>query len=380
MKAVNKSLLPFLIIFALTLGSELINNIILLGLFFIYYKDLKFSSKQLLPVLILLIFLIPFFIFSMNINVLRIIIYFPRFLFLIYLIDLFRQKININDLNQWLRVVFYVHCITILICAIYPPLNIFFNKILLKPVPSEFRISGLFSGYDLVSFFTLTYLFVQYKKNSSVIDRSLIIQILFGFISTLVTGRFGLVLYGLFFLLIFFKNITFTKVAFFVSTAILITMVFKERVNWYYGSFRLIVDAIQLEDPLNTPIPLEDYGLERQEGIFTLSPIVLMEEASRPFHNIKDYLLPNNKESEVDSGPSFIVLNLGLIAAIFIYLYYFKNIFNLIHKEKFLIIILIILDIKFRIVLTILPTVWLLLNSRLLYSIKTKDEDYILYN
>ena len=43
--------------------------------------------------------------------------------------------------------------------------NSFVNIALRKAFTSDFRISGLFTGYDFISFFTVLYLYVEYRCN-----------------------------------------------------------------------------------------------------------------------------------------------------------------------------------------------------------------------
>ncbi|URC13107.1 hypothetical protein [Flavobacterium sp. B183] len=358
----GKYLVYFIVIFLLTMGSELLSNLIILILLCTQFKELKVKISDLLLTILIPLILLPFYLYSLNEHLLRIILYVPRFLIIILVFRSFLSNVSYGLLRSILQMVFFIHCFIILLCAAYPPLNVFFNVILGKSFTSEFRISGLFSGYDLISFFTVLYLYGEYRCSDYKFNLFGYLQLLLGFAATLVTGRFGIVVYLVFFCIIFFKKITFYKIISLVLSGVILFFLFYQRIVLFYSTFLLLKDTIQLDDQETSTLSLEDYGSEVQDGMYSLSPLTLYEEAARPFKDITKYIFPNTIASVVDSGPTFIILNAGFILFFVLYFYYFKLIYRSFTGITFITILILIMDFKIRIMFTVLPAIWILVN------------------
>lgn len=344
------------------MGSELLSNLIILILLCTQFKELKVKISDLLLTILIPLILLPFYLYSLNEHLLRIILYVPRFLIIILVFRSFLSNVSYGLLRSILQMVFFIHCFIILLCAAYPPLNVFFNVILGKSFTSEFRISGLFSGYDLISFFTVLYLYGEYRCSDYKFNLFGYLQLLLGFAATLVTGRFGIVVYLVFFCIIFFKKITFYKIISLVLSGVILFFLFYQRIVLFYSTFLLLKDTIQLDDQETSTLSLEDYGSEVQDGMYSLSPLTLYEEAARPFKDITKYIFPNTIASVVDSGPTFIILNAGFILFFVLYFYYFKLIYRSFTGITFITILILIMDFKIRIMFTVLPAIWILVN------------------
>jgi hypothetical protein len=344
------------------MGSELLSNVIILILLFTKFRELKFRKIDLFPAIVFPLILLPFYMYSGNEYFLRFIIYIPRFLLILVVFDFFLLNTSHEFLRSILQRVFIIHCVIILLCAIYPPLNNFFNIILSKPVVSEYRISGHFSGYDFISFFTVFYLYVEYRCNDYKFNLFGYLQLFLGFSATLVTGRFGIVLYLVFFSIIFFRKLTLAKILSLVISGLVIIIFFYDRILLFYNTFLLLRDTLQFDDGVNSKPSLEDYGSENHEGMYQLSPLTLLDEAIRPFNDISRYLLPNVVSTVVDSGPSFVILNIGLILFVSLYIFYFRLIYKSITGVAFLTVLFLLMDIKFRMILVMTPTIWIILN------------------
>jgi hypothetical protein len=353
-----------------TLGSELVSNAIVLILLCFSWEKLLISKKNLIIIFGFLIILIPFFLFSQNQLIFRYIVYIPRFVIIISLANYYLIKISLKQLNSVLKVIFIIHCVVILLCFIFPPLNNFLNLALGKAFVSDFRISGLFSGYDFISFFTVLYLYTDYRCNDYKFDALGYIQLFLGFSATIVSGRFGMIPYLIFFLYIFFKNISLVKVVAFTVACAGAFILFYERIMLFYNTFLLLRDSMNMGDIENSKLSLKDYGSEGQEGFYQLSPLVLYNEATLPFTNCIKYILPSTIATDVDSGPSYVIVNIGFILAIFLYIYYFRNLYKGIKQTAFFTILIIVMDVKFRIILAMMPTVWILLNLHKLRKYK----------
>jgi hypothetical protein len=229
-KPSNKYLLYLTIVLLLTMGSELLSNAIVLILLFTQIKELKFRKIDLFPVIVFPLILIPFYMYSGNEYLLRFIIYIPRFLLILVVFENILLNISYEFLRSILQKVFIIHCVIILLCAVYSPLNVFLNIILLKPVISEYRISGLFSGYDFISFITILFLYGEYRCNDYKFNHFGLFQLFLGFSATLVTGRFGIVLYLVFFSIILFRKVTLAKIISLVIGGFVIILFFYDRI------------------------------------------------------------------------------------------------------------------------------------------------------
>lgn len=356
-------ILNVLVVFLLTMSFEIVGNIFLI-LFLLVYKDkLVLDKKYLFLSLLYSALLIPFYINSSNSFLLRFIIYIPRFLLIVYGLKSYISTWKKIDLENTLSIVYVIHCFVILACAIYPPLNDFLNIILGKRFTSEFRISGLFTGYDFISFFTIVYLYVDFRLSDFTFNAERTFKLILGFSATIVTGRFGLISYLIFLGFIFFRRITFSKILIFGIGIILGFKIFYTRILLFFSTFLLLRDAIQLEDPYNSKISIEDYGAESQDGIYDLSPLVLLEESTRPFYKIGTYFFPNLIGDEVDSGPSFVILNIGFFLSILVYILYFKVILKDVKSSFLLFLFILLMDFKFRTILVLMPTSWIVLNT-----------------
>jgi len=344
------------------MGSEVVSNVIVLLLFCIKIEKLKFNKIDLYVLLGFLLVLLPFYLYSGNGVLLRFIVYIPRFVIIKILAEEYLSIISYDSLRKVLRNVFFVHCIVILLCFVFPPLNTFLNVVLNKAFVSDFRISGLFSGYDFISFFTIFYLYVEYRCNDYKFDKMGYFQLFLGLSATVVSGRFGMVPYIIFIGYIFFKKINLAKITVFAVACVGASFLFYDRILLFYNTFLLLKDSLQLSDPEKNTLSLKDYGSEGQEGFYQLSPLVLYREATMPFNDVLKYIFPNTTATDVDSGPSFVILNLGFILFICLYVYYFKSIYKSINGTLFFTIFILIMDIKFRIILVMMPTAWILLN------------------
>lgn len=358
----NYQFIFFTTVFLLTIGSELISNLIVLILLALNLKELAFKKKQVVYTIIMLTILIPFYLYSGNQLLVRYIIYIPRFLLLLAIFNRYFDLLTFEMFRKILRSVFLVHCSVILLCFVVPPLNNFLNVALGKAFTSEFRISGLFSGYDFISFFTVFYLYVEYRCSNYKFTTTGYLQLFMGFSATVVSGRFGMVPYLIFFLYIFFKQINLTKIITFGIACVAMFFLFYERIMLFYNTFLLLKDSVNMTALETSKLSLKDYGSEGQEGFYQLSPLVLYNEATLPFTNFLKYVLPSVCAGEVDSGPSFVIINIGFILAISLYIFYFTSLYKGVKSTAFLTLLIMIMDVKFRIILVLMPTVWILLN------------------
>ena len=99
------------------------------------------------------------------------------------------------------------------------------------------------------------------------------------------------------------------------------------------------------------------------EGQYNLSPITLAMEIINPFVVWRDHILPSTFRV-VDTGLSYLILNLGFIGAFFMYVFFFMVIKVYLRKSIPIIVmaVFLLIDLKFRSAFTLMPTLWLLIN------------------
>jgi hypothetical protein len=146
------------------------------------------------------------------------------------------------------------------------------------------------------------------------------------------------------------------------------------------SSFFLLKDAVKLESSQLSKLSLSSYGFENQKGIYSFSPLTLLEEATRPFYNITEYILPPLASTHVDSGPSFVILNIGLLIGIGVYIFFYQSIFSGLSKPMMFFILILLVDIKFRTILVLMPTSWVFLHILLIKKHYNSSESNIFYS
>ncbi len=341
----------------------------------LFYKHLKLNRIDVLFCGLLLALLVLSYVFTSNPNIIRFIIYVPRFLFLIAILRILSTFLNYRSLSLIVQSIFFIHTFIILACYAIPPFNAVIDSLPWKYGQSTVRISGLFSGYDFISFLTVVFLYTEYVCNGSKLDMRRVMMLLIGFAATAVTGRFGLTLYMVFFLYLFLKDFSISKVFLLLFGGAATFVVFSERIMLFYNTFLLIKDSLALDDPNNTNLRLEDYGTQGEHDFYELSPLTLWHELTLPFIKWADYILPNAQNITVDPGPSFVILNLGFLLFFLVYIYNFKLLFSGGSMVLMLLLFVILMDIKFRSALVLLPNVWLFFNLERIRLYKTRMND-----
>jgi hypothetical protein len=366
----------FCVVFLFTLKFELLNNLILLGFIFFYINEIKIKVRSIKPLLLPFIILIFFFVIFTNINYLKYCIYVLRFLFLLF----FAEKILVSkelNLREILEKIFYIHTITIILCYFFPTINNFFTSIFSYSSDSEYfiasttldvynlRVTGFIQGYDFVPFLIVTYLSYEYLILKKKLSKKFIIKLLIGTLASLFSGRFSFVPLFILFIFIFFnRKHLFLKTSIIGVSFVILIKFFDKIIFNIYNTLKIVYDLILL----GSGTDLSMYSRFSEDGInvagqYNLSPLTLLNEFLIPFLDWKNYILPSSLEN-IDSGPSFMVLNLGFILSGFLYIYFFKTIKAFTKHSMPLIVVLIFLsiDFKFRSIYVLFPTVWLVVN------------------
>jgi hypothetical protein len=366
----------FLVFFLLTLGFESLSNLIVFFLLGLFLKYSKIQSKLLIVSALLFLVLVPFYFMYFNDIYLKYWTLALRMLLIVNLFNfLFKYKLNTIDLKPILNTIYYTHVACIFLCFISPQINAVVTNIFAFSVrDGNFRVSGFFSGFDIVSYFILVYLAYDYLNNKNSFRTSFLIKLLFGAFAIFVSGRFGIIPLSFFvcFLFLKFKNIKWVFLAFPILLGLFYSGVLDSRIENITSTIEMLqVAAVDLEQVDNTFFEGQEI-----EGQYNQSPLTWYYEFMRPFRDLGQYILPGNT-NVVDSGPSFFVLNFGLFIAVLLYVLYFYIIKN-VTKEKvpWLVIVLILsTDLKFRLMYSLMPLIWLLLNHLYYASHKNKELD-----
>lgn len=347
-------------IFISTLKFELFTNACLLVFFFLNIKKIYFSISGLKWLIVPYFSLLIGFLFFQNLIILKYIIYVLRFLIILFFFDIILKNHKLK-LSKILSKIYYIHVFTILLSYIFPA----FNKII-KYIFSyqkdldSIRYSGLISGYDFVSFIVLIYLSYEFYNTKFNIKLEYIFKLFIGLIAILLSGRFGIIPLSVLVFFIIYKTqnktilITFTSI-FFLFAFSFFSFYFQNIVNTY----NVIIDYYNYGTDLN----LSDYNFDRVKGQYNFSFINLFNELTLPLKYWNYFIFPT-KNSVVDPGLSYLILNLGYIITAFMYYVFFKliKIYYKINLPLIVVIIFLLVDIKFRSLYVLLPTIWLLSN------------------
>lgn len=368
-------LVIFCVIFLFTLKFEILNNLILLGFIFLYINEIKIKVRSLWPLLLPALILIFFFIIFNNINYLKYGVYIFRFLILLF----FAKKILISkelNLREILEKIFFIHVTAVILCYFFPTINNFFTTIFSYSSDSvglisstldlyNLRVSGFIQGYEFVPFLIIIYLSYEYIIENKKLSKKFVVKLLLGTLASLFSGRYSFVpLFILFFFIFFNRKHIYLKFSIAsLSSVVLITFFDKIILN-IYNTLKIIYDLLLLGSDADFSMysRFSDTAVN-VSGQYNLSPITLLNEMLIPFLNWKDYLLPSSV-TNIDPGPSYMVLNLGFILSAFLYVYFFKTIKTYTKCSVPLVVCLIFLsiDFKFRSMYVLFPTVWLVIN------------------
>ncbi len=352
-----------LILFTLTLKFEVLNNLIILFFILIYCKRVRFTSLSLISLAVFLIVLFPFFTYYLNVEYIKYTIYVFRFLVVLSLSRILFSETNIsNFLKKGLDAVFIFHVAAIVLCYLFPPLNEIFRRLFSYAMGSSFRISGFIQGYEFVPYVVLVYLAYSFETEQRKIGLKFVLNLLLSGFVILLSGRFGLIPFGIFLGYVALVRFDIRRLYVLISLitlTICLLPLFTERIENISNTINLIVDAASGIDNVD----LNSYNNIQVDGQYNLSPLTFYYEFIRPFENLFYYSVPRGQDY-VDSGPSFLALNFGIVLSSILYLFYFLNI-GVVSGFKvpwIITIIVLLVDFKFRSLYTLFPLIWLMAN------------------
>ena len=222
-----------------------------------------------------------------------------------------------------------------------------------------FSTSGRFGGlmgYDFVAFLMGTYLLYTVGGREKY-NLKILLTSSFAVAATILSGRFGVVVLGsvgLALIIIKRPNIRFYMASFLV--VILAVKTFGDQLIFAVSTLKLfltsegaVAEAYGALDTLNN------------KGYYSASPVTWLYEFMSAFTSWPAFLMPQRSFTFVDSGPAFLTINGGLFLMVF---YYVVTALVLLPKRKLqwaLLLVWLLVDLKFRCLLSPFPTIWMLL-------------------
>jgi hypothetical protein len=348
-------------VFLFTLKFEVVNNLlILLFLFFVLMrKEIKIPKESIIYLTWLGIFLVPFFIFFNNFLYIKYLIYVIRLLIILFVANsIFSRNLGKKTLNTILDAIFFIHVLAILICFLSPTVNNVFRSLFSYSTGSSFRISGFIQGYEFVPYFVLINLGYHCIINKYNFSLYFLFKLLLGTFAVVLSGRFGLVPLAFFILALSIKTYDVKKLFLFAILSFAFSGVFSNQITNVKNTVDLLIAVVQNGDNIDGSSNLEEF-----DGQYNLSPMTFYHEFVKPFASWGSYLFPGPSDL-VDSGPSYLALNFGFFVAILLYLIYFKCIkaSTKLAVPNIIVMIVLLVDLKFRSIYTLFPAVWLILN------------------
>jgi hypothetical protein len=318
------------------------------------FQKLRINKPLFYYSFVLILFLSLSYLFTFNLNILRFLglIIVNFFLFSILQILFSKnQKIFFNLPEK----LFYFHAFIIALTFFFPELN----AILSGVDGTTGRISGLV-GFDYMALFFGTYLISDYLCSDRKISFSFILKLLISTLFVILSGRFGITIIVFILLYIYFDNITIKKTFLFFLLIIISIILLRDQLQFIYESF--IGFWSYLLDNTNTD--LKDFSNQNSndDGYYSASPLTWLNMFLRPFLNIMHYIFPSSESITVDPGPSYMILNLGLILTFIVYHYF--SLFFKINKTIIwpFFIIYLLTDTKYHGILVPSSMFWLFLN------------------
>jgi len=354
----------FFCVFLFTLKFELINNLILLMYALFNLDEIKIKKRSLTLLIIPVLVLLVYSQFFYNVNYAKYCIYAFRLLLILHIAN---QIIKSNKIStsSILEKIFFLHVSAVLLCYFFPPINNFFTSVFSYSGGSRDRFSGFIQGYEFVPFVLTIYLTYEYLNIDKKLDAKFVFKLVLGTLASLLSGRYSVIpLTALIGFIALSRGHIPLKVGLFSTTFLIFISVFDSIFANISNTLYLLKDAVifGLDHDFSKYSRFSEGGVV-VEGQYNLSPITLAMEAAKPFLSWNEYIMPSSFDV-IDSGPSYVILNLGFLLSCYLYVFYFKSIAHYSKSSVPMIVVIVFLtiDIKFKSIFVLLPTCWLVVN------------------
>ena len=265
------------------------------------------------------------------------------------------------ELSLALEAVFFIHAITIILCFIFPTLNDLLRPYFSYDGGSEFRISGFIQGYEFTAFLLTIYLAYDYLNLSKNVTPKFLLKLSLGLIAALLGGRYALIPVSILLIYILLDSKYFmTKISFISIGVTSFILIFEDAVQNIYQTSLMLIDLVKYGVDYDFSIYWDDGSRDQ----YNLSPLTLIHELTLPLYSWSNHLLPSATEILLDPGPSYMMINVGFLLTLLLYIFFFRLIRNVFGVSLPLIVIALfmVIDIKYRTLYALMPTLWILLN------------------
>lgn len=328
--------------------------------FLFSFADLKYNMKQMGYAILLSALMVLSYVYIDN---QQLVVYAGRVLVLgVLLTLLFFTFKRIDNLNLILKCVFYSLCVFNIICFLIPNINEIARTIFSYAGGSSFRVSGFLQGYEFVPYVLISYVAYEYALTNHVYTKVMAFNSILAITVSLFSGRYSVVpisVYLMYTIIIQNRKIEtiFGTILALSGCFILFPSVGDNIINTIYVTLD-VLQSVKTDTSLVKDNTYEDVV----DGQYILSPFTWINELLRPLENLNDYIIPSQKFTQVDPGPSFLLLNLGLLYTLIIYHFYFYSI-KIITKTsipRIVILIVLVIDFKYKTLYSLMPTFWLI--------------------
>lgn len=305
------------------------------------------------------------FIASIFISIVFFIVYFVTFneaaaragilvLVNFFLFSLVFSKLWIKSSEYIADVLYYLNLLILILAIFFTPIAVFFAK---SGVSGD-RVGGLI-GYDFVAFFVSTYLICKIESGRIIPGFLFFVNVGLALFVVLNSGRFGFIVFIIFLLYLLNKFFSYKIFSVFFLLAIVSYILNAERLSLIFSTLYGIYDYF------NTGSDLFFNSIDAGEnsGFYAASPLTWIGEFNLIFQKSIDILFPSGLPVLVDSGLAYMILNSGLILALIYYILFYFFIRASGVSNVFLISIIFICDLKFRMAFSLFPMFWIYLNS-----------------
>jgi len=247
--------------------------------------------------------------------------------------------------------IYWINILILVASYIFDPIAFFFSK---QNNGIE-RLGGLL-GYDYVGFLVSIYIISKIESKSLSLGWPLFLHLCLATIVVLNSGRFGFLILIVLYLFILHRFTSVKTLLIFSLLALFSYALNAERVNLIISSFSGIYEYMKY-DSLDTL-----KATAGNNGFYALSPLSWYSEFSSALAHPEQTFFPSPLHHGVDSGPAYMIVNTGLALTFLYYLLFFLFLRLMQVNNFFMILIILITDLKFKTVFSVFPMFWIYIN------------------
>lgn len=328
----------------------------------------KIALKDVYYLLLLAIVLLCFSFEDLNYNNIRYLIVVP----ILYMATIL-LKANADKFNFVIILDYFVLFLSVLIISAKYLSVIPFIEYVCDVYGSR---SSCLLGNDMTAFIISTTI-VFYIISGKTLTFTTIFKILISTLALVLTGRFGIVLLGFTLIIVLISEFTLRKFLALILAALFVG---------YFGNDRLISlvlfvssNVAQVGDILIGVMSLNisESALAPTDGFYQDSPLAWLAEIKVIIANYRDFIFPSSTKF-LDSGPFFIIANLGIIVGCSLYIFQLR-LLNTVYAgshSKLFFLMFFVMDLKFRSIFQPIQLIFIVIVLLALQQIINNKEAY----